>query len=195
MNVVGRHGGKQQGVSLVELLLFIVIVGIALAGVLSIYTVSISASANPAMRKQALSVAQALLAEIEQQPFTYCDPGDPNLSTAASTAACTGGAANSEDQGGAALAGPMPAGETRYSSSTPFNNVADYGGFSMSPIYALDDPGTPLLAGYSASVSISRAGSSFSLPDDAVLRISVRVWGGLADITLVGYRFRYAPNV
>ncbi|MDD5295937.1 MAG: type II secretion system protein [Rhodocyclaceae bacterium] len=185
----------QGGLSLIELLLFIVVVSVGLAGVMVTYRVTVKASADPMVRKQALAVAEALLTEIEQQPFTYCDPNDPNVGTAQSTAGCTGGAAASEDQNGAALAGPMPATETRYSSTTPFNNVADYGGFSMSPIYSVDDAATPIpgLTGYTASVAITRAGITFGLPSDAVLRIAVRVVKQPADITLVGYRFRYAP--
>ena len=182
--------------------MFIMIVSIALSGVVSVYAVAVSASANPMVRKQALSVAEALLAEIEQQPFTYCDLNDANVTTARSTAECTGNVAGSQDPGGA-LGGPMPAGEVRGDSSNPFDNVADYAGFQMgtvngTPLASVDDTHTqlPLLSGYSAAVSIQRAGSSFGLGDDgAALRISVRVWNGLVDITLVGYRFRYAPNL
>jgi MSHA pilin protein MshD len=188
---------RQRGLSLIELLMFMVIVSVGLAGVMVTYNVTVRASADPMVRKQALAVAEALLTEIEQQPFSYCDPNDPNAGTAQSTADCTGGAAASEDQGGAALNGPMPASETRYSATTPFNNVADYGGFSMSPIYSVDDPATPIsgLSGYTASVAITRAGTAFGLPNDAVLRIAVRVVKAPADILLVGYRFRYAPKL
>jgi MSHA pilin protein MshD len=195
MDRAGR--ASQRGLSLIELLMFIVIVSVGLSGVMVTYNVTVRASADPMVRKQALAVAEALLTEIEQQPFTYCDPNDPNGGTALSTADCTGGATASEDQGGAALSGPMPVGETRYSSSIPFNNVADYGGFSMTPIYSVDDSATPIsgLSGYTASVAVTRAGTSFGLPNDAVLRIAVRVVKAPADILLVGYRFRYAPNL
>ena len=190
----------QKGVSLPELLMFIMIVSIALSGVVSVYAVAVSASANPMVRKQALSLAEALLAEIEQQPFTWCDPNDALVTTAASAAGCTGGVPASQDPGAAGLSGPMPSGEIRGDATNPFDNVADYAGFQMgtvngTPLSALDDITTSVLAGYSASVAITRSGASFSLPNDAVLRIAVRVWNGTADITLVGYRFRYAPNL
>ena len=186
----------QRGATLIEVLLFMVVVSVGLAGVMGIFRVAVTASADPMVRKQALAVADSLLTEIEQQPFTYCDPDDPNFATAAGTSGCTGGASQSEDQGGAALSGPMPTSETRYSSATPFDNVADYGGFTMNPIYSVDD-GTnavPGLTGYTASVAVTRVGTSFGLANDAVLRIAVRVVRAPADVTLVGYRFRYAPN-
>lgn len=199
--VVSRHatamGRGQGGLSLIELLMFMVVVSIGLSGILVTYRVTVSASADPMVRKQALAVAEALLTEIQQQPFTLCDPDDPNLTTARSSADCAGGAAASQDRNGGAFTGPMPATETRYSAATPFDNVSDYGGFAMSPIYSVDDGATamPGLTNYSATVAITRAGASFGLPSDAVLRIAVRVVRTPADITLVGYRFRYAPNM
>ncbi|TCS71888.1 MSHA pilin protein MshD [Sulfuritortus calidifontis] len=55
---------KQSGVSLVELILFIVIVGIAVAAVLQIYGVTARANADPLLRRQSLAIAQALMEEI-----------------------------------------------------------------------------------------------------------------------------------
>jgi MSHA pilin protein MshD len=192
-----RH--PQQGLTLVELVMFIVIVGLALAGVLLAFNTAVRSSADPLERKQALAIAESLLAEIEQQPFTWCDPNDAAAATATGAAACS----NSQDQGGAPLTGPTPASESRYSASDPFDNVADYGGFAMpgagcAGICSQD--GTPLaaLSGYSASVTISRVGGSGAfagMAADAALKIDVRVWRGNTDITLSGYRTRHAPNI
>lgn len=186
----------QAGASLIEAVIFIVVVSVGVVGLLSTIGPMVQSSADPVVAKQAIAIAESLLTEIEQQPFTYCDPDDANFASAASTAGCTGGAAGSQDKGGAALTSPTPGTETRYSVVTPFDNVADYGGFSMSPIYSVDDGTTPVagLGAYSASVAVARAGTAFSLPDDAVLRIDVRVQNGATDVTLTGYRFRYAPN-
>jgi len=192
---------RQKGVTLVELVVFIVIVSVALVGVLKVLDITNRGSADPLIRKQALSIAESLLMEIEQQPFTWCDPDDANASTATSAADCT----NSQDKGGAALTSPAPSSETRYSNTDSFDNVADYGGFTMpgGGCTGICSPGdnTPLsgLTGYAATVTISRAGAvapyaSFAL--DAVLKISVRVTGPAnTDITLTGYRTRYAPNI
>ena len=189
----------QRGLTLIELIMFIVIVSVGLAGILGVFSNLVRTSSDPLIRKQALSIAESLLSEIEQRPFTYCDPDDPLASSATSTAGCTGGAAASQDKNGGTL-GPLnsPAAtvETRYSTTTPFDNVADYASFSMtSGILDITGSAYAELSPYQASVTITRAGTTFSLPNDAVLRISVSVTRATEDVTLVGYRFRYAPNI
>ena len=187
---------RQSGLTLIELVMFIVIVGLALAGVLLALSTTVRSSADPMERKQALAIAESLLTEVEQQPFTWCDPNDANAATATAAADCT----NSQDT----VTGPTPPSEKRYSPTDPFDNVADYGGFSMpgtgcaAGICSQDGTLLGALSGYSASVTVSRAGGSGAfagLPSDAVLRIDVRVWKGSTDITLTGYRTRYAPNI
>lgn len=192
---------KVSGVTLIELVIFIVIVSVALVGVLKILEITNLGSADPLLRKQALSIAESLLLEIEQQPFTFCDPDDPNAPTAISAASCM----ISQDKGGAALTSPTPATETRYSATNPYDNVADYGGFNMpdANCAGICSPGdnTPLagLTGYAANVALSRAGGSApfpSFPLDAVLQIAVTVTGPAnTSVTLKGYRLRYAPNL
>ncbi|MDI1299656.1 type II secretion system protein [Methylotenera sp.] len=195
----------QLGVSLVELVVFMVIVSVALVGVLKVLDITNRGSVDPLVRKQAISIADSLLLEIEQQPFTLCDPEDTNAPTAVTTADCTGGAAASEDKAGAALIGPSPSSESRYSATSPFDNVADYGGFSMpdANCAGICSPGdnTPLagLGAYKAAVTVTRVGGATpfaSFPLSAVLQIAVRVTGPAnTDVTLTGYRFRYAPNI
>ena len=65
---------RQLGVTLIELLVFMVIVGVGVIGLLSVTTSPIMHSADPMLRKQALAIAESLLLEIEQRPFTWCDP-------------------------------------------------------------------------------------------------------------------------
>ena len=203
---------QQLGVTLVELVVFMVIVSVALVGVLKVLDITNRGSADPLVRKQAISIAESLLLEIEQQSFTLCDPEDPNAATAITTADCTGGAGSSQDKGGAALISPTPdagaSAESRYSATYPFDNVADYGGFVMPDnkvggclgICSLGD-NTPLagLAAYNVTVAVTRVGGTApfaSFPLSAVLKIAVRVTGPAnTDVTLTGYRFRYAPNI
>src|SRR5574340_785113 len=66
-----RH--NQRGISLVELIMFIVIVSVALAGILLVMNVTTKSSANPLVHKQALAIAESLLEEAELMPFTFCD--------------------------------------------------------------------------------------------------------------------------
>ena len=185
---------KQRGFSLIEVVIAMVIIGVGMAGTLGVMTLATKHSADPMLQKQALSIAESLLAEIEQQPFTYCDPQDGNVLTAASAAGCAV-AANDQNRGGAALA-PTPGTETRGHSTDPYDNVADYAGYAQTP--ATDVTGGNAMAGYASTVTITRAGGVApfaALPADAVLKISVTVAGpGRTSVVLVGYRFRYAPN-
>ena len=180
-----RH---QAGISLIELIIFIVIVSTAVAGVLSVMNVTAQHSADPMLRKQAQAIAESLLEEIELQPFTYCDPDDINAVTATSATIGTTGCATTVE-----AMGPET-GETRY--TTPqFDNVNDYNNFAMTT--GINDiTNTPVsgLAGYTASVAITQDGTSFGLAPEAVLKIDVTVSAGSENLILTGYRFRYAPN-
>ena len=79
-STVRAKAGTQRGVTLVELIVFIVVVGTAAMGVLLAIDVAARSSADPMIQKQALAVAESLLEEVQLQPFTYCDPDDPNAS-------------------------------------------------------------------------------------------------------------------
>lgn len=73
---------RYRGFSLIELIFFIVIVSVALAGVLQVMQVTSKASADPMVRKQALALAESILQEVLQK--AYADP-DPLVSTGEST--------------------------------------------------------------------------------------------------------------
>jgi Tfp pilus assembly protein PilX len=73
---------KSRGLSLVELVMFILIVGAAVAGIIGVIDVTTRSSADPMIHKQALAIAEAVLEEVQLQPFTYCDPDDPGAATA-----------------------------------------------------------------------------------------------------------------
>ncbi len=181
---------RQRGLSLIELIIFIVIIGVGLAGITVTYNTVVVHSADPMVRKQALSIAESLLLEIEQQAFTWCDPQDANVTTATSAAGCAV-AANNQDN----VSGQTPISESRGNNADPFDNVADYGGIAN--VAASDILGNNMVAGYTVSVGITRAGgvAPFAgFPASAVLRIAVTVMGHGETVTLVGYRTRYAPN-
>lgn len=176
---------RPRGLSLIELLVFIVVVSAALAGVLRVFTQSTATSTDPLLRRQALAIAESLLEEIELMPFTFCDPDDANVETATGTAGC---ASLPE------TIGPQ-AGETRFA-VPQFDNVADYHGYSMNGIVDITNAAVPGLSAYSASVSVAAAalGSITAASGDA-LRITVTVTGpGGTSVSLDGYRSRHAPN-
>ena len=77
---------RERGVTLLELIVFIVIVSVAVMGVLTALDLSNRSSTDPMIQKQALAIAEALLEEVQLQPFTYCDPDDSQAATALSAA-------------------------------------------------------------------------------------------------------------
>jgi MSHA pilin protein MshD len=195
---------RQNGLTLIELVMFIVIVGVALAGILMVMNITIRHSADPMIRKQALAIAESLLEEIELQPFTYCDPDDPDAPTAKSTVDCKVQAQGLGPTPAMAYTDPdsgiqvnLPA-ETRYVEPR-FDNVGDYNGFAMNGIRTFENTEIGTLNGYNAAVAVTTVGKTtfgFTDAENAnALQIDVTVTapGGEA-ITLTGYRFRYAPR-
>jgi len=192
---------KQRGISLIELIMFIVIVGIALAGILLVMNNVSKNSSDPLIHKQSLAIAESLLEEVELMPFTFCDPDDVNAASAATANDCTGstGGPNDENKGGASLTTPTPPSETRYAAPF-FDNVADYGGFSTAASGIRDITGTAIagLANYQANVLLTRQGATFlggaAVAGDA-LQVTVTVTGpDSVPVMLDGVRTRYAPR-
>lgn len=184
---------SERGLSLIELLVFIVVVGIAVTGVVSVFSLNTRSSADPMVRKQALAIAESLLEEVLAKPYTYCDPDDANVETATALADC---ATTAEGMGPETA----PA-ETRDPSVTPFDNVNDYDGFSMmAGIVDLNGAAVTGLDGYTALVQV-RPVADFNgiVPvvagDNETLLVTVTVTApGNLGVSLSGYRTRYAPN-
>ena len=78
-----RAGLRQAGFTLVEAILAIVILGVAFAGVMTVFQSSVKNSFDPVIRKQMRSVAEEMLEEIELKPF--CGSSLP----AATTSGCS----------------------------------------------------------------------------------------------------------
>jgi MSHA pilin protein MshD len=187
---VNRHHA-QAGLSLIELLMFVVVVSIALAALLKVFVQATTASADPQLRRQALAIAESLLREVQLMPVTFCDPDDANVGTATVAAV---GAGTSNCASLAEASGPE-SGETRYG-PTYFDNVNDYAAFSMTGIRDITNKAVSGLSGYNAQVTISSAalGSITAGSGDAML-ITVLVTAPDGNtLSLQGWRTRYAPN-
>lgn len=198
----GSAARHQSGISLIELIMFIVIVSVALAGILLVMNVTTKGSADPLIHKQALAIAESLLEEIELMPFTICDPDDAT----ADTGVCT---TTPEGLGAETIGGVT---EDRYGTASPavnasFDNVNDYAGatagadgFTMNSGNGgiRDITNTAIdavrLSGYSAVVSMTQPGLGTIASADTLL-IRVTVTGpDTVPITLEGIRTRYAPR-
>lgn len=69
---------RQKGFTLIELIIFIVVVGAGLAGILAVSNNVVKSSADPMVRKQAMAMADSILEEILQKEFEDPD-GLPNV--------------------------------------------------------------------------------------------------------------------
>ncbi|MBI3938383.1 MAG: type II secretion system protein [Betaproteobacteria bacterium] len=178
---------------MVELIVFIVIVSTAIAGVLGAMNVATRGSTEPMIEKQALAIAEALLEEVQLMPFTYCDPDDANAATAVNAGGCAA-AVEAIGPEGVDVPPTGPA-ETRTGAVRPFDNVNDYHGFSMAG--GISDLAGNTIAGldqYSASVTVAGQAIGAVPASDAQLVIVTVTGPANTTVTLHGYRVRYAPN-
>jgi MSHA pilin protein MshD len=195
---------NQRGISLIELIMFIVIVSVALAGILLVMNVTARSSADPLIHKQALAIAESMLEEIELMPNTFCDPDDPTATTATSPAVVAGGCTVRVEALGpdAAFAPYQTVAETRTSATTPYDNVNDYNTFSMAAGALQDITGAAVgPAGYAVtSVVVTNngmpaAGANPPIANTEALLIRVTVTGpDNLPVVLEGIRTRYAPR-
>lgn len=159
---------RAAGVTLVELIVAIVIVGVAVTGVMSVYFATIRHSADPMVQQQTQLLAEAYLEEILLKRFY-----DPDTGTV-----CTG----------------TTAGETR----ALYDNVCDFSALSNNPPHNQFDAVLAGLAGYTVSVAVdSSAAADVGGLNNAggvmrVLRVDVTVTGPNNTVSrLSGYRVNY----
>ncbi len=110
MHAKAAAGRRQSGVTLLELVIFIVVVSIAMSSLMMVFNRNVVRSVDPVVRVQALEKAQALLAEIMARKFDQNTP--------------TGGIPACDTTAGTACAGIVP--DNRY------DDVGDYHGYSRS---------------------------------------------------------------
>lgn len=116
---------RQSGISLIELVIFIVIVSVGIAGILSVMNVTVKSSADPMLRKQVVAMGEAILDEVLAKD--YCDP-DHTPPT------CT---------------------VSREGSRTLYDDIADYDGQTILGNDTLGASTIPDLAAYTATISLA----------------------------------------
>jgi len=176
MSRAARH---QRGVTLVELVLVIVIGGVVLASIAGALAWAAARSGNDWPLKQASVVAESLMGEIALRPVTGCDADGPAPS---GSTVCV-----------IADAGGPETGESRYSSSSPFDHPNDYHGFSMSGIRALDGTAIAGLEDYGATVTVQPQ-TLDGVPLDRGLWVTVTATGpNGSQIRLQAFQARVGP--
>jgi MSHA pilin protein MshD len=155
----------QRGISLIELITFVVIVSVALAGILLVMNQVMRHSADPLIHKQAIAAAESLLEEIELQDFT---------------SATTGSSVCPQNQ------------VTQANRASGYHIVCDYNGFATAGIFPMS--GVAPVAGlesYNASVTVAGAALGGIAAGSAVL-ITVTVTDPQNNqIPISGYRTAY----
>lgn len=207
-----RFSRRARGVTIIELIVFMMIMGVAAAGIIGVINLSNSQSAEPLRRKQALMIAEALMEEVQLAGFSFCTRADPNADTVANQAACTF---------------PVQIGARAAGATRPYGNVADYATVAGTPqaTFAnadgvdVDISGRPLgvdssgntmgrasLAPIRSTVTLNFVGalgpagatiaSSAAALNALQITIITTYGTGANDfVRLDGYRTRYAPNL
>ena len=155
----------QLGLSLVELIMFIIIVSVGIAGILLVMNVSVKSSADPMLRKQAVAMAEAILDEVLAKDYVNPAVGGFTESTPST---CPG--------------------------RPQYDDVDDYNCFSGAPATAVISGTNTLgatsivaLSSYSATVSVAPVVVSGA----TMKKVTVTVTGGAETIQLFGYRASY----
>lgn len=194
---------RQRGLTIVELVMFIVIVGIAAAGILQVMDLTNRNSTDPIRRKQAMLIAEAYMEEVQQAQFTACDPADPNASTAIYITAAPQNAVHPELY----CAGTPENLGPEANNVRPYDNVNDYQVNTARPFADADGvdtdvTGAPLggglgnvqLGGYITTLALRNVALNGIAAAD-VLEITITVnYGAGESVVLQGYRTRYEPR-
>jgi MSHA pilin protein MshD len=94
----------QRGFTLVELIIFIVVVSVGLAGILTVMNTVVKSSADPMVRKQAMALAESILEEVVLK--AYCDP-DPLVTTGETTRETMDDVSDFAGKGNALFSAPL----------------------------------------------------------------------------------------
>ena len=166
MNAV-RHA--QRGLTLIELVIYIVVVLVGLTGVLTVLDTTVRGSADPVVRKQALALAEAMLEEVLAKEYQN-DAGGNNAATPA--LGCTPDTAPS-----CRLNTPVD--------RVNYNDVDDYNGWSQGGNSQAVGVAPAALAGYNVTVAV---GAAPAVNGVALKAVTVTVTRGAETVTLQGWR-------
>ena len=164
---------RQHGFTLIELIIFIVVVSAGLAGILSVMNTVVKSSADPMMRKQAVAIAESLLEGILQKE--YCDPDTATLAPPAAPV-CPASRVSADQE---AL-------------RADYDDVDDYKGKTQAVF--LDWPAS--LSAYTVAITVAAATAADNAALSALTPPAKKVTVSVTDpqanvISLTGYRANY----
>ncbi len=151
----------QAGFTLIEIIVTLVVVGIAAVALLSVFASNVRGSADPVIQQQAITIAEAYMEEILLQAFEDPSGGEQGL-------AGTEGAE----------------GNTR----ALFDDVQDYNHLVDTGVRDQNDVQIPGLTDYSVTVSVT--GATLNTVPMMLVNISVD-HPAIDPIQLIGYRANY----
>jgi MSHA pilin protein MshD len=169
----GFRGWQQAGLSLIELVMFIMVISLGLAGVLLVMNYTSRRSADPMIREQALLIAESYMEEILVKKFI-----DPTGGTTRTCPTAEGG-------------------RTNYDNVCDYNGLSDVGARDQfgNAITGLENYNVAVTVSGGAGISL---GPSTNLVANTgsvrVLRVDITVThGGVPDFSLplTGYRTHY----
>ncbi len=146
---------RYRGVTLIELVVFLVIISVALVGLLSAYNRSVASSVDPIVDQRLLELAQSKLDEIIARKYDHNTPngGIPACNTAT----------------GSVCAGIGREGAETCNNPGLLNDVDDFNGCAENALYN---------GNYARDVTVVFAGNDLGLADNSqAKRISVNVTG------------------
>lgn len=191
-----RSFAKQQsGFSLVELLVVIVVLGIAASTLTMVASRSSELSASNLGEQQALTLANAVLDEVRAMPFTFCDPNATNAGTATSTATCVGGPAENLTQAAEGTEVRGGVGTAALDNVNDYNNQNIAAGALRDVFNNLLTASLPLVSNCSVSIRVfPQAMTAVPATDANRIVVSVTCPGQFAPVVAEAIRLRYAPN-
>ena len=148
----------QRGLTLIELIVFIVVVGVGMLGILSVMNLTTQSGADPMQRKQAMALAEAVMEEILAKNATASLP-ETDMANCSNRARYVG----VNDY-------------TCFDGSTPAKRIAGNATLGAAQI--------PALARFSATVVVAPA----VVAGVSLQRVTVTVAGGVEPIAVVAYK-------
>lgn len=204
---------QQTGFTLIETVVFIVVVSVALAGIASVFSANIKNSAAPVLRERSIALAQAYMDEILTKQWDENTPlgsGCVDTDLANTTDSCTSycaifstenscniskchfDTATTSCNAAANVSAAFGTDATELNNRPLWDDIDDY---SATPSQPKDSNGNNIVEynGFTVAVAITQPASSWhGIAASDVRRIAVTVTNPLQEsITLVSYRVNF----